>query len=100
MRSSLCENRPRFGTLNQADRALSLEIETPGLLETLFWKDSTFHNRSPNADEVRIQVKMVALNFKNRMIAMGQLEDLSSMRSRNWSPHFVSCRQENIWENS
>ena len=79
MRNSLCENQPRFGTLNQADRALSLEIETPGLLETLFWKDSTFHNRSPNADEVRIQVKMVALNFKDLMIAMGQLEDLSSM---------------------
>lgn len=79
VQSSLGEKEPTLGTIDQVDRALGLEIETPGLLETFYWTDSALHNRSPTSDEVRIQVNMAALNFKDLMTAMGQLEDLSSM---------------------
>ena len=76
---SLGEKEPKFALLNQVDRALGLQIETPGLLETLYWADNVLHSASPTANEVRVKVKMAALNFKDLMVAMGQLEGLSSM---------------------
>lgn len=76
---SMGEQQPQLANLTQPDRSFGLEIETPGLLETLYWTDSPIHSRKPSADEVRIEVTMVALNFKDLMNAMGQLEGLSAM---------------------
>ena len=70
---------PALGPLNQPGRSLGLEIQTPGILDSLYWTDSTSHNRKPYANEVRIEVEMVALNFKDLMNAMGQLPGLSGM---------------------
>ena len=76
---SLGDKEPTFELLDQTDRALGLQIETRGLLETLYWADNVLHSASPAANEIRVKVKMVALNFKDLMAAMGQLEGLSSM---------------------
>ncbi|KAH9204906.1 polyketide synthase, partial [Leptodontidium sp. 2 PMI_412] len=79
VQSSVGKQVPQWETVIQPGRALGLEIETPGLLETFYWADSAVHNQRPNANDVRIEVKMVALNFKDLMNAMGQLEGLSAM---------------------
>ena len=73
------EQEPQLGTLIQPGHSFGLEIATPGLLETLYWTDNAVHSRKPTTDEVRIEVKMIALNFKDLMNAMGQLEGLSAM---------------------
>ena len=79
VQSSMDEQDPQLEPLNQPCRALGLEIETPGLLESLYWANSTAHSRKPSANEVRIEMNLVALNFKDLMNAMGQLEGLSAM---------------------
>ena len=60
-------------------RALGLEIQTPGLLESLYWTRSDEHTRGPTTDEVRIEIDNIALNFKDLMNAMGKLAGLSAM---------------------
>lgn len=77
--SSLCKKEPELATLSQTGKSLSLDISTPGLLETLHWTESIAHQGPPTADEVRIEVKMSGLNFKDLMNAMDQLEGLSAM---------------------
>ncbi len=58
---------------------MASKLKPRGLLETLYWTDSEIHSKKPTTDEVRIEVNMVALNFKDLMNAMGQLEGLSTM---------------------
>ena len=65
--------------LRQPYRALDLEIQTPGLLESLHWSNSKEHSREPTTDEVRIEIGYIALNFKDFMNAMGKLAGLSAM---------------------
>jgi NADPH:quinone reductase-like Zn-dependent oxidoreductase/malonyl CoA-acyl carrier protein transacylase/SAM-dependent methyltransferase len=79
VRSAVNNIEPAIGPLNQEGRALGLEIQTPGILDSLYWMDSPNHSRQPYANEVRIEVNMVALNFKDLMNAMGQLPGLSAM---------------------
>jgi emericellamide synthase (highly reducing iterative type I polyketide synthase) len=79
VRNTFNDLEPALGSLDQPGRSLGLEIQTPGILDSLYWTDSTSHNRKPNANEVRIEVNMIALNFKDLMNAMGQLPGLSAM---------------------
>ncbi|PVI01286.1 polyketide synthase [Periconia macrospinosa] len=58
----------------QEGRALGLNIQIPGLLDTLYWCDVERHSRSVGSNEVRVQLDFVSLNFKDVMIAMGQLD--------------------------
>ena len=77
--SSLDEQTPQLESIGEANCALGLEIETPGLLETTYWVKSLANSDRPKANEVKIDVSMFALNFKDLMNAMGQLEGLSAM---------------------
>ncbi len=79
VRNVVDDLEPALGPLNQPGHSLGLEIQTPGILDSLYWTDITNHNRKPNPNEVRIEVNMVALNFKDLMNAMGQLPGLSAM---------------------
>jgi emericellamide synthase (highly reducing iterative type I polyketide synthase) len=79
IRRSVGEQKMQIASLAQPGRALGLEIETPGLLESFYWADSKHHSRPPTANEVQVQMGMFALNFKDVMNAMGQLEGLSEM---------------------
>jgi NADPH:quinone reductase-like Zn-dependent oxidoreductase len=57
----------------QKDRPLKMKIGNPGLLDTLhFINDYTLSTSLPD-DFVKIEVKAIGLNFKDVMIAMGQL---------------------------
>lgn len=60
----------------QPERALALTISSPGLLDTLRFVDDTADG--PLApEEVEISVRAVGVNFKNIMVALGQLPDKS-----------------------
>lgn len=63
----------------KSGRALSLKIHEPGLLDTLYWADSARHSQRVRAEEVRVELQYVSLNFKDIMIAMGQLEGHTAM---------------------
>ncbi|KAM4060705.1 KR domain-containing protein [Hirsutella rhossiliensis] len=71
---SVSTYHPRNERAIKAGRALSLQIHEPGLLDTFYWADSQRHSRRVEADEVRVELQYVSLNFKDIMIAMGELE--------------------------
>ncbi|KAJ5771719.1 hypothetical protein N7520_002248 [Penicillium odoratum] len=60
-------------------RALSLKIHEPGLLDSLYWADSERHSQRLGAEEVRVELQYVSLNFKDIMVAMGQLGGYTAM---------------------
>lgn len=63
----------------KSGRALCLKIHEPGLLDSLYWADSEKHSRGVGAEEVRVELQYVSLNFKDIMTAMGQLEGYTAM---------------------
>jgi acyl transferase domain-containing protein/NADPH:quinone reductase-like Zn-dependent oxidoreductase/acyl carrier protein len=64
---------PNTQILLSSDRdAFSLELKTPGLIDSLFYKQ--IEEKPPSADEVRIQVHASSLNFKDLMKVLGMLD--------------------------
>jgi acyl transferase domain-containing protein/NADPH:quinone reductase-like Zn-dependent oxidoreductase len=55
-------------------RPMNLKIQVPGLLDTLYWSTSERHSCKVGPNQVRVEMEYVSLNFKDIMIAMGQLE--------------------------
>ncbi|KAH8588309.1 beta-ketoacyl synthase domain-containing protein [Bisporella sp. PMI_857] len=57
------------------NRPLKLTIKTPGLLDTMhFEEDETYYKPIPE-DWIEIKVKAVGLNFKDVLVAMGNLNE-------------------------
>lgn len=50
-----------------------LSIETPGLLDTLYYSEQLGHSDELQQGEVEIEVRATSLNFKDVMIALGQI---------------------------
>jgi len=66
-------SHPDLQPFHQPGRPLKIAIETPGALDTIYFRDDTVAG-SPIPDyEVEIQVKATSMNFKDIMISMGQL---------------------------
>jgi NADPH:quinone reductase-like Zn-dependent oxidoreductase/SAM-dependent methyltransferase len=63
----------------QSGRALSLNIREPGLLDTFYWADSERHSQRLGAEQVRVELQYVSLNFKDVMTAMGQLDGYTAL---------------------
>jgi emericellamide synthase (highly reducing iterative type I polyketide synthase) len=74
VKDSVSTYHPRKEKLIYPGRVLGLKIHEPGLLDTFFWADSQRHSREVGAGEVRVELQYVSLNFKDVMIAMGELE--------------------------
>lgn len=55
------------------DRAVDLKIQTVGLLDSLYFLESDTNNSFLKPDEVQIQVKACSLNFRDVLIALGQV---------------------------
>ena len=72
--SRVAKQAPQLEHFFQPGRPLSLEVGTAGLLETLHWADSVRNSRQLASDELRIETRLEAINFRDIMIAMGQLE--------------------------
>ena len=62
----------------QDGRTLALKIGTPGLLETMVWTDEP-PNQALAHDEIRIELRYGAINFRDLMVALGQLESFHRM---------------------
>lgn len=69
--------KPELAPFQQQGRALTLQIGTPGRLDTLRFVEDDSYSEKLGDDEVEIEVKGVGLNFKDVMIAMGQLQELA-----------------------
>lgn len=65
---------PEMHRLGQTQgRSLSLTIRSPGLLSTFQFCDNHILERSLGEDEVEIEVKAAGVNFKDVMVALGQI---------------------------
>ena len=73
IRDSVSKYHPQWRA-KEPGRALCVNVEAPGLLETLYWADSEKHSRKVGAEEVRVELELISLNFKDVMVAMGQLD--------------------------
>ncbi|KAL2050091.1 hypothetical protein ABVK25_009594 [Lepraria finkii] len=60
----------------QPERALNLTISSPRLLDTLHFVDDIVDG-SLGPEEVEVSVRAVGVNFKDVMVALGQLPDKS-----------------------
>ena len=69
--------KAELATFKQPGRPLALRVETAGRLDSLQFSDDAHYETPLAADSVEIEVKAVGLNFKDVMIAMGQLEELA-----------------------
>ncbi|KAJ6443698.1 efflux pump antibiotic resistance protein [Purpureocillium lavendulum] len=74
IKDSVSPYHPRNDTAITSGRALGLKIHEPGLLDTFYWADSQRHTRRVGSEEVRVELQYVSLNFKDIMIAMGELD--------------------------
>jgi hypothetical protein len=63
------------GDENKPQRALKLEISAPGMLSSLRFVDDELYAEPLQDSEIEIEVRAVGLNFRDVMIAMGQLSD-------------------------
>ncbi|KAI2485626.1 Mycocerosic acid synthase [Pyrenophora tritici-repentis] len=66
---------PEMISFKGCGRPLKLTIKTPGLLDTFRWEeDETYHTPLPE-DWIEIEVKAVGLNFKDVLVALGNLAE-------------------------
>lgn len=70
LRLAVPEDQP----FSQKGRPLSMEIGTPGLLDTLFFKDDPRIPKQILGSCVEIEVKASGINFRDVMMAMGQMD--------------------------
>ena len=61
--------------LFQPQRPLRLHVGAPGLLDTLVFDDDEDYEDYANADTVEIEPRAYGLNFRDVMVAMGQLRE-------------------------
>ena len=62
------------GPFLQEGRHLQVEIETPGLLDTIRFVDDDGATGTLPSDHVEIDVRAIGLNFRDVMMAMGQID--------------------------
>lgn len=80
----LVDDQPSDGTKKielqpfyQPGRPLKMNINTPGLLDTLVFEDDTQVAEPLGPEEVEIEVKASSINFRDIMICTGQMSDTS-----------------------
>ena len=66
---------PKMEPFYQPNRPLRLSIGTPGLLDTLAWNDDPDAGQELEADIVEAEARAFGQNFRDVMVAMGQLND-------------------------
>lgn len=64
---------PEMQPFGQPNRSLRLFIGNPGLLDTLAWDDDPDAGQELDPDTVEVEPRAFGLNFRDVMVAMGQL---------------------------
>ncbi|KAH7256087.1 BcPKS11, polyketide synthase [Fusarium tricinctum] len=62
-------------------RPMSAELGVPGVLDTLRWADNPEITGPVDPDCVRLQLCAASINFKDVLVASGQLEGITQMRN-------------------
>lgn len=78
---------PEMKPFEQPGRPLRLFVGTPGLLDTLVWDDDPDAGDELDADVVEVAPHAFGLNFRDIMVAMGQLQ--SSLMGFECAGHVV-----------
>ncbi|KAM0233339.1 hypothetical protein ACHAP5_010426 [Fusarium lateritium] len=63
------------------DRPMSAELGVPGVLDTIRWADNPEITGPVDPDCVRLQLCAASINFKDVLVASGQLEGITQMRN-------------------
>lgn len=66
---------PEPGLFRQTDRALTLSVKVPGMLDSLYFKDDDTWVLPLEANDVEIEVMASGLNFMDVMVAMDQIQE-------------------------
>lgn len=77
--ASVTQPEPKLQPFFQPDRPLRLEVETPGLLDSIRFVEDETPRKSLAADELRMDLRASGVNFRDVMISLGQLDDSSAM---------------------
>lgn len=80
IQNSMQQVEPKMLEFLCGNRSLTAEVGTPGLLETLCWKDDP---EPPvlGPDDVKLEMRAASVNFKDVLIAAGQLDGITEMRN-------------------
>lgn len=66
---------PEMVSFTGCGRPLKLGIKTPGLLDTFRWEEDETYYTPLQDDWIEVQVKAVGLNFKDVLVALGNLNE-------------------------
>lgn len=76
---STAKSRPEQMVFLDRSRPLKVELGVPGLLETFRWVDDYEYARSLAPDEIRIECRAASINFRDVLIATGELGGSAAM---------------------
>ncbi|KAL6719561.1 hypothetical protein ACLMJK_003803 [Lecanora helva] len=79
LNTSLSEPQPETQEFFQDDRPLKLKVGVPGMLDSLRFVDDPSAKSPLAADEIRINLRAVGVNFRDVLVSMGQLENSTRM---------------------
>ncbi|KAJ5233183.1 polyketide synthase [Penicillium chermesinum] len=71
--------KPEQTIFLQRSRPLHVELGVPGLMETFRWADDVEHARSLAPDEIRIECRAASINFRDVLVASGELGASATM---------------------
>ncbi|KAF7563745.1 hypothetical protein G7046_g409 [Stylonectria norvegica] len=74
------ESGPEMVPFLDKNRILTAELGVTGLLDSLRWKDD-IEAPCMGSDDLRIELRAASINFKDVLIAAGQLEGITEMRN-------------------
>ena len=63
------------------NRAMSAELGVPGVLDTIRWADNPKISGALDPDHIRLELCAASINFKDVLIASGQLEGITEMQN-------------------
>lgn len=69
------QGEPEPTSFTGCGRPLKLTIQTPGLLDTFRWIEDEVYHTPLQDDWIEVQVKAVGLNFKDVLVALGNLNE-------------------------
>ena len=64
---------PELGPFHKTGRPLQMVIGTPGLLDTLAFRDDSSHHLDLESNSIEVEPKAFAVNFRDILVAMGHL---------------------------
>ncbi|EFQ35173.1 beta-ketoacyl synthase domain-containing protein [Colletotrichum graminicola] len=75
LRKYEAKGQPELVSFKGCGRPLKLTIKTPGLLDTFRWEEDEVYYEPLPEDWIEVEVKAVGLNFKDVLVALGNLAE-------------------------